>query len=145
MIVPDVNVLVYAFRRETENHEGYAAWLNDLVAGPDDLGLVDLALLGFLRVVTNPRVYAPPDPNTAALAFVDSLRSARRARFLHGNAATWARFRGILETDRVVRANLVPDAWLAANTLAHGARLATADRGFARFPGLDWFDPAAST
>ena len=39
------------------------------------------------------------------------------------------------------RPNL-PDAWLAALAKAHGCRLATADRGFVRFAGLDWFDPA---
>ncbi|MGN6200410.1 PIN domain-containing protein [Humibacter sp.] len=41
--------------------------------------------------------------------------------------------------------NLVPDAYFAAMCLAHGARLATADRGFARFAGLDWFDPASAS
>jgi len=42
-----------------------------------------------------------------------------------------------------ISGTLVPDAHLAAVALTHGCRLATADRGFARFPGLDWFDPAA--
>lgn len=142
MIVPDVNVLVYAFRRESEHHERYAAWLNERAAGPDELGLVDPVLLGFLRIVTNPRIYSPPETTLTALEFVDALRAARRARSLVANDATWARFRGVVETDRQVRANLVPDAWLAAVTIAHGARLATADRGFARFETLDWFDPA---
>lgn len=45
--------------------------------------------------------------------------------------------------EAAISGNLVPDAYLAAVALAHGCRVATADRGFARFPGLDWFDPAA--
>lgn len=43
----------------------------------------------------------------------------------------------------VVRGNLVPDAYLAAVAISHGALLASNDRGFARFPGLRWFDPAS--
>jgi predicted nucleic acid-binding protein len=43
--------------------------------------------------------------------------------------------------DAAVRGNLVSDAHIAALRLTNGARLATCDRGFARFPGLKWFDP----
>ena len=54
----------------------------------------------------------------------------------------WATFDAFIDDDAQLRANLVPDAWLAAVAKAHGCRLATADRGFARFAVLDWFDPA---
>lgn len=55
---------------------------------------------------------------------------------------TWSRFGSLLRADDGVAGNLVPDALLASLALAHGCRLATADRGFARYPGLTWFDPA---
>ena len=141
MIIPDVNVLVYAYRREAERHEKYAAWLSGLAAGSEELGLVESALTGFVRIVTNPRIMADPAPTTAALDFVGSLRKAKSARKLIGTEATWRQFEEFAKTDRQVRGNLVPDAWLAAMTLTHGGRLATADRGVARFEGLDWFDP----
>ena len=60
MIVPDVDVLVYAYHRDAAQHERYAEWLADVVAGADELGLVEAALTGFLRIVTHPRVYADP-------------------------------------------------------------------------------------
>lgn len=142
MIVPDVNVLVYAYRREAQRHEQYAAWLAGVVAGGDELGLVESALTGFVRIVTNPRIVAEPAPTGEALRFVHALRAGRRARSLAATDSTWAQLESFARTDRQVRGNLVPDAWLAAMARAHGGRLATADRGFARFEGLDWFDPA---
>jgi toxin-antitoxin system PIN domain toxin len=141
VILPDVNVLVYGYRRESPHHERYAAWLTDLVGGADDLGLVDQVFVGFVRIVTNPRIVADPAPTGDALAFVDAVRGARRGRWLPPTDAAWERFAGLSAGDPMLRGNLVPDAWLAALALTHGCRLATADRGFARFPGLDWFAP----
>ncbi len=142
MIVPDVNILIYAHRRDAAHHERYAAWLGVVVAGEDELGLVEAALTGFLRIVTHPRVFAEPATSSEALAFVAALHGARYVRTLAATEATWRHFTDIAAADRQVRGNLVPDAWLAAMTRSHGGRLATADRGFARFPGLTWFDPA---
>lgn len=141
MIIPDVNVLVYAFRAEADHHADYARWLNDIVAGDEDIGLVEPVLAGVVRVATNPRLTTRIAPTVAALAFVDALRSARRARDLAASDASWARLGMLAEHDRGIRGNLVPDAYLAAVALTHGGRIATADRGFARFPGLRWFDP----
>lgn len=62
MILPDVNVLVYAFRREAEHHERYADWLARLVAGADELALHDTVLAAVARVVTHPKIFADPAP-----------------------------------------------------------------------------------
>src|SRR5690606_27739619 len=107
--------------------------------------LADVVLTGTVRIVTNRRIFSDPAATVHALDFVDALRSAPRARVLPSTDASWSRMRDIADTDPQVRANLVPDAWLASLALAHGCRLATADRGFARFDGLDWFDPARVT
>lgn len=141
MILADTNVLVYAFRREAEHHDQYSAWLAELVAGSDELALHDLPLSGFVRIVTNPRIVASPAPTADALSFVDRLLGARRARWLPSGPEPWASMRELATADRAIAGNLVPDAFLAALARAHGCRVATADRGFARFPGVDWFDP----
>lgn len=75
--------------------------------------------------------------------FVRDLRTAPRARPLAGNDAVHEAFDALLAGDPQATGNLVPDAWLAAVTIAHGGRLATADRGMARWPGLDLFHPVA--
>lgn len=143
MILPDVNVLVYAFRREAVGHATYSAWLTGIVGGADELALHDSVLSGMARIVTNSRIMATPAPMSAVLDFLGRLRSARRARWLPAGPATWDAFERLAGADRGIVGNLVPDAHLAALAVAHGCRLATADRGFARFPGLDHFDPAA--
>ena len=144
MILPDVNVLVYAFRPEAARHEAYARWLSALVAGADELALHDTVLSGFVRVVTNPRVMDDPAPTAAALELVTALRRASRARWVPSGHRSWEAFDRLVADDRGIRGNRVPDAHLAALALTHGCRLATADRGFARYPGLRWFDPAAA-
>jgi hypothetical protein len=144
VILPDVNVLVYAYRREAEDHDTYAAWLTTLVAGQDELALADHCLTGFLRIVTNPRIFTDPAPTAEALTFVNRLRRARRGRPVTATPATWDAFAGNIARDRGIRGNLVPDAYLAALAVSHGCRLATADRGFARYTGLELFDPATA-
>jgi hypothetical protein len=141
LILPDVNVLVYAYRPSAPDHPRYARWLNDARRNLD-LGLVDAVLLGMVRVVSDPRIFGPAAaPTAAALEFVDLLRAAPGALSLTPTEATWGRLRALTATDVRIRGRLVPDAWLAALAISHGARLATADRGFGRFPGLDFFDP----
>ncbi len=140
MILPDVNVLVYAFRREAVDHDRYASWLSAALVR-SELALVETVLLGMIRIVTSPRIMAEPAPTPLALRFVDALLAAPRGRRLAPTKATWERLQDITARDERVRGPLVPDAWLAALALSHGCRLATADRGFARFEGLDWFVP----
>ncbi len=143
MILPDVNVLVSAFRREAEHHEGYATWLARMVAGAEELALHDSVLAGVARLVTNPKIFADPAPLPVTLEFLARIRGARRARWLTSGDAAWIEFGELARADRGLRANLVPDAFLAALARAHGCQIATADRGFARFPGVRSFDPAA--
>jgi toxin-antitoxin system PIN domain toxin len=142
MILPDINVLVYAFREGEENSAKYREWLIDLISGPEELALLDPVLAGFVRVVTNPRVANPPAAISRALAFVDDLRTAPKARWLHPGAGVWETFGSLASQEHAVSGTLLPDAFIAANAIVHGAVLATADRAFDRFPGLRWFDPA---
>ncbi|WP_323671705.1 TA system VapC family ribonuclease toxin [Candidatus Poriferisodalis multihospitum] len=142
MILPDVNVIVYAYKREEELHADYADWLNDAASGSEALALVDVVLTGFLRIVTNHRIYADPASLSEALSFVTALRAIGPARVVHATTATWQQFAAFVGTDRLLRGNLVPDTWLAAIAVTNGAKIATADAGFARFAGLEWFDPA---
>lgn len=141
MILTDVNVLVHAFRRESAGHARYASWLSAVVDGREELALHEATLGGFLRIVTNPRIYARPAPVTVALDFAEQLVGARRGHWLAAPGRTWATLAAVARADTGVVGNRVPDALLAALCLTHGCRLATADRGFGRFPGLDHFDP----
>ena len=60
MILPDINVLIYAHREDSPEHAVYAEWLRRLVAGPEPFALSSHTLAGFLRIVTNRRIFKPP-------------------------------------------------------------------------------------
>ena len=141
MILPDVNVLIYAYYQNANEHPVYARWLNNARADGEDLLYPDSVLLGFLRIVTSPRIYAQPAPLGQALAFTTALRRGLRSRTVEDHESVWTAFDRLVSGDAQIRGTMVPDAYLAAVAISHKARLATRDRGFSRFPGLNWFDP----
>lgn len=141
LVVPDVNVLVYAFRADADEHGPYASWLNEAVS-TESIGLADAVVSGFVRVVTHSRITTLPAPVDAAAEFVRRIADAPRTVWLTQGASVWKRFGEIVGDDPGIRGNLVPDAYLAALCLSNGAQLATRDRGFSRYRGLRWFDPA---
>lgn len=141
MILPDVNVLLHAFRSDLPHHQRYRTWLEETSA-VERLLLPDTVVSGFLRVGTLPRVWSPPAPVSAMLDFVVALRARPGVQRVEDGQALWRRLEQLARADPNVRGNVVPDAYLAAAALTHHARLATRDRGFGRFPGLRWFDPA---
>jgi uncharacterized protein len=137
MILPDVNVLVYAHREELPEHERCRAWLEGVLSSDQAFGMADLVLSGFLRIVTHPRIFVPPTPRDAALAFVEQIRSAPNCVGIAPGPRHWEIFRRLCEEGNV-RGNLVPDAYLAALAIESGCEWITTDRGFARFSDLRW-------
>ena len=136
MILADVNVLVYSAHVESSRHTEYREWLLSVLAGPEGLALTTATVAGFCRVVTHPSVFRVPSTPADAVAVVTAWDSVRRTRWIDQGGSVWAVLAGLMSADPGIRGNLVPDAVLAATAIAHRAQLATADRGFARFPGL---------
>lgn len=142
MILCDVNVLVYAYRVEAQDHERYAAWLRETIASEQAYGVSELVLSGFLRIVTHPRAMKQPAPIDSALAFARALRTQPNAVRLEPGTRHWEIFERLCR-DAGATGNLVPDAYLAALAIEHGAEFVTTDRDFARFHGLRWRHPLA--
>ena len=95
---------------------------------------------GFLRIVTHPRIFKEPTPLDQALAFIEALRSSPSTIPVIPAERHWDLFTGLCA--RVgATGNTIPDAFLAALAIEHNATWITADRGFARFPGLRWQHP----
>ena len=136
----DVNVLVYAHRTDAPQHERFRAWLDDARRADEPLGVAALVLSGFLRVVTHPRVFVDPTPSAQAFAFVDAVRAGPNVVELAPGPRHWGLFTRLCR-DTDARGNRVPDAYLAALAIEHGATWWSADRGFSRFPDLRWRHP----
>ena len=69
MVLPDVNVLVYAHREDAIRHAAYRRWLEDVLNGDEAYAMADLVLSGFIRVVTHPKVFKRPSSVAEAFAF----------------------------------------------------------------------------
>jgi len=104
-------------------------------------GLSPLILSGFVRVATHPRVFDPPSPTELAMQYCDYLLAQPQAQLLRPGRRHWQIFAELIEQGNC-RGNLIPDAYLAAIAIEHGATFLTLDRDFARFETLDWRQPA---
>lgn len=115
-------------------------WLLAAYAGDESFGICPPVLIGLVRILTHPRVFRPPDTHDQAFAFVNSLMTHPNALLLNPGRDHLALFEGLCrEAD--AHGDLVTDAYLAALALETDAVLVTADRDFARFPGLRRREP----
>ena len=141
MLLPEVNVLIHAHVEDAiSDHHRYADWLVRMATGPEPFALSVLVLSGFLRIVTNARVFDPPSTLDTAFAFVSSL-TGRPTTCIGGPGPDHI---SILERlCRVAGATgkLVTDAQHAAVALEHGCTMVSTDSDFARFPDLRWQHP----
>lgn len=139
MKMPDVNVLVYAHRKDEPVHEPYRKWVEQLVSGPQPFALSVLVAVGFVRIVTNPRIYPTPTPVSLAWASIEQMANHPNCRLVAPDASHLAQ---VAELCRAVGATgkLVADAQHAALAIAEGCTFVTRDRDFARFTplGLTW-------
>lgn len=140
MILPDVNVLVYAHREDVTGHAAFRAWLEDVINGDEAYGISELVLSGFVRVVTHAKVFNKPTPVADALAFADQLREPPNCLRVEPGPRHWGIFRGLC-IEAGAKGNLVPDAYLAALAIESGCEWITTDRDFSRFPQLRWRHP----
>lgn len=140
VILPDVNVLVYAHREDTLNHVAYREWLESVINSDQAYGMADLVLGDFLRVVTHPRVFDRPSELDQALDFVAAVRSQPNCVLIKPGPRHWAIFKQLCRTANA-KGNLVPDAYLAALAIESGSEWITTDRDFSRFPQLSWRHP----
>jgi hypothetical protein len=143
VILCDVNVLVYAFRRDSPDHEAYAEWLTGQVNDDAAFGVSSLVLSGFLRIVINRRIFHEPSTLEKAGLFCQQLQDAPNSVTVEPTDAHWRIFLRLCRQAKA-RGNLIPDAYFAALAIEHGCEWITTDRDFARFPGLQWRSPLAS-
>ena len=138
--MPDVNVLVGAYRTDAPEHERMRAWLEAAVLAREAVGLTDAVLAGFVRVVTHPRVFVDPTPLDVALDQAEMLRGAAGVHRVAPGAQHWPIFVELCRGG-AARGDLVADAAHAATAIEAGATWISLDRDFARFPGLSWRSP----
>jgi toxin-antitoxin system PIN domain toxin len=140
VILPDVNVLVYAHREDTKEHRALGLWLEEVIGADQPYALSDVVLSGFIRVVTHPRIFREPSSLDDALSFAEQLLDQSNCVLVQPGPRHWDIFAKLCRTASA-RGNLIPDAFFAALAIEAGCEWVTTDRDFARFEGLRWRHP----
>jgi uncharacterized protein len=143
MLLIDANVLINAYREGAPDHPAYYAWLDGLLRTNTPFAIADITAAAFVRILTNPRIFQPPEPIDNALSNIDDIRSRSECVYLQPGDRHWAIFSNLCRTANA-SGNLITDAWLAAMAIENDCELISVDRDFAKFPGLRWrrpFDP----
>ena len=140
MIVPDVNLLVYAHNRRADDHELARKWWSDALTAEIEVGLPWAVALGFIRVSTHPAVldrsYSPGE----AVAVVRGWFESPAVRILEPGPSHLDVLQRIFVALGAA-GRLTTDVHIAALAIEHRAELLSADADFSRFPGLRWRNP----
>lgn len=132
-MTPDLNVLIAASRSDHVHHKPALRWLTAALAASEkggDLQILPMVVVGFLRLVTHPKVFVNPTPIEDAIAFVDKLLSSPGVE-VPELGGEWSTLRQFCR-EKELSANDVSDAWIAAAVRIRGNHLVTFDRGFTR-------------
>ena len=140
MIVPDVNLLLYAHINAFPRHRDARKWWEGLIGGQIEVGVSSPVLFGFVRIATNRKVFDPPMSVDAAFERVESWFSRSTVRFLQPGPRHLETAASLLR-QLGSAGNLTTDAQLAALALENQAELHSNDSDFGRFPGLRWVNP----
>lgn len=140
MIVPDINLLLYAELDAFPEHDLARKWWEEALASDEEVGLASPAVFGFIRLATNPRVFTTPLAAAAAIERVEGWLGRPNARFLlPGPRHLQIAFRLLRKLGAA--ANLTTDVQLAALAIEYQAELHSNDTDFGRFPQLRWVNP----
>ena len=140
MIIPDINLLVYAYNTEDPSHAQAKRWWEELLNGTDPVGLPWVTISGFLRLVTHPRVLVDPMSVGQATEQVRAWLECPSVLTVEPGKKFSAIFLGLLD-EAGTAGNLTTDAYLAALAIEHQAELHSNDADFSRFKGLRWRNP----
>jgi toxin-antitoxin system PIN domain toxin len=142
VLLPDANVLVHAVNESALQHEDALAWLEAAVAGSETVGIAWIVALAYLRLTTNPSLFAHPKPAEEAADDLEGWLGEPHVLIVEPTRRHLPLMRGLLAS-AATAGKLVNDAHLAALALEHDATVVSFDRDFGRFEGLRWRLPSA--
>jgi toxin-antitoxin system PIN domain toxin len=140
VIVPDINLLVYAYNSDSPDHDPARKWWEGAMSGIQPVGLPWLVLLGYLRIMTSRRILTRPLTAAVALSQIRSWLEQPQTHILEPGPRHLDLLESLAVSARVT-GELTTDLHLAAIAIEHRAELHSNDSDFGRFPGLRWINP----
>lgn len=140
MIVPDVNLLVYAYDETSPDHDKARRWWEKVLAGSEPVGLPWVVVLAFTRLLTHPQICANPVSVDEVRRTVTGWVDLPHVRIIQLSNRALDLFFDLLEAAGM-GGNLTTDALIALHAREHSATVHSNDRDFDRFPGIRWINP----
>lgn len=140
MILPDVNLLVYAYNVRAPQHARALDWWTKCLEGTDGVALAWAVIAGFVRITTSRRIFPNPLSVLEATERVGDWLALPQVQIVHPAQDHFHRWRNLL-IHLGTAGNLTTDSHLAALAIERGLILYTTDADFSRFPGLKWKNP----
>jgi toxin-antitoxin system PIN domain toxin len=142
VILPDVNLLLYAHNRADSRHVAARDWWEAQLNSTQPVALCWVAINGFIRISTHPRILVKPLPAKQAITYVRVWLEQSNVLLIEPGPAFSNIYLDSIETLEA-GGNLTTDAYLAALAIEHQAELQSTDQDFKRFSGLRWRNPLA--
>lgn len=140
MIIPDLNLLVYAYNRDAPDHDGARDWWEAAMNGSRPVGLPWAVILGYIRLTTGRHVFRDPFPPDEALGHVRSWLARPQVLLVQPGPRHLDLLAELMRAGSASGTHTT-DVHLAALAIEHQAELCSNDSDFARYPGLRWTDP----
>ena len=140
MLIPDINLLIYAHNMRAAPHRDALAWWNERLNGHEGIGLPWVVILGFVRIATHPKVFECPMSVEEAVGRVEEWLALPHIDVLHPGDSHFATWSGLIR-GLGSGGNLTTDVHLAALAIERNATLCSTDADFGRFSGLRWVNP----
>ena len=141
MIIPDSNLLLYAYNEASPHHAGAKSWWESCLSGSEPVGLTLPALLAFLRIGTSKSAFPEPLTLDEAEQTIREWLDVSVTRVLTPHQSHIEDVIRLLKIAGSAGGNLTTDAQIAAIAISHKATVHTADRDFMRFRGLNCHFP----
>ena len=140
MIIPDVNLLIYAYDSSSPHHAAAAGWWQRCMTGKEEVGLASVVAFGFVRLCTNPRIFQKPLTVAEASKRLESWLARPQVRVIEPSPYHVSEVLALLQATGTA-GNLTTDAQIAALALQEKAILHSNDTDFLRFPGIRCHNP----
>ena len=140
MILPDINLLIYAHNLAAPQHPKALAWWNRCLEGHEGVVLAWVVIQGFVRIATHPKIFENPMPVADALGRVEEWLTLPHVQVVHPSSSHFQIWSSLLK-QLGSAGNLTTDAHLAALAIDRALTLHSSDADFSRFPGLKWKNP----
>lgn len=140
MIIPDANLLIYAYDRSAPHHKSAKAWLESTLSGEEPVGIPWIVALAFVRIMTHPTLSENPMPVSQAINVIKEWLSTPICRLLPTTDETFIQFLSVI-SDAYVGGNLTTDALIASSAAEFNGTIYSNDRDFDRFQSVRWINP----